>query len=96
MVKGAGLFGIPNLDKLVHVVLFGANVLFWGLHFRENRGAGTRLKPIILVVVFLAVLVGIMMEFVQLYFIPYRSFDGGDIVANAAGAIAAGIWLLRN
>lgn len=96
MVTGAGLFGIPNLDKIVHIILFGANVLFWGLYFKENSRTGSRLKPIILMLVFLAILLGIIMEFVQLHFIPNRSFDGGDIVADAIGAIAAGIWLLRS
>lgn len=96
MVAGGGLLGIPNLDKIVHIVLFGTNVLFWGFYFRENSPPGSRRKPIILVLVFLAMLLGVVMEFVQLHFIPNRSFDAGDIVADAIGAIAAGIWLLRS
>ena len=38
---------------------------------------------------------GIVMEYVQMYFIPNRSFDGYDIVADIVGAGLAGLWLLR-
>ena len=36
----------------------------------------------------IATIYGIGMEFVQLYWIPNRSFDPGDIVADTVGALA--------
>jgi VanZ family protein len=30
------------------------------------------------------------MEFVQLYFVANRSFDGGDVIADLAGAVLGG------
>ena len=33
-------------------------------------------------------LYGIAMEFVQKYFIPFRSFDFGDIIADGIGCVA--------
>ncbi|WP_350340086.1 hypothetical protein [Paraflavitalea speifideaquila] len=37
---------------------------------------------------------GIVLEYVQFYFIPQRSFDRFDIVADASGALAAMLYLL--
>ncbi len=96
MVPGTGLFGLKNLDKVVHVILFGLNVLFWGWHFAAIERPERRLRYIFLGAVALVILLGVLMEYVQLYFIPNRSFDVGDIMADAIGAVLAGIWLLRN
>ncbi len=46
----------------------------------------------ILLITVSAILYGVGMEFVQLYLIPHRAFDAGDIAADAAGAIAGGIF----
>jgi len=35
---------------------------------------------------------GIVMEFIQKYFIPNRSFDIGDIIADAAGSLLGLIY----
>ena len=96
MVPGTGIFGIPNLDKIVHVILFGSNVLFWGLHYREGGRSRLQLRPIFLITTVFAIVLGVMMEYVQLYFVPNRSFDVGDIMADAAGAVLAGLWLLKS
>ena len=37
-------------------------------------------------------LYGIVMEFVQRYFIPNRSFDLGDVIADGVGSVA-GLFL---
>lgn len=38
---------------------------------------------------------GIAMEFVQKYFIPNRSFDAGDIIADGIGSIIGVLYSLR-
>lgn len=96
MVPGNGIFAMKNLDKIVHVILFGFNVLFWGWHFAVAEKTGKRLRSLFLAAVVLVILLGVVMEYVQLYFIPNRSFDTWDIVADAVGALLAGIWLLRS
>jgi len=35
---------------------------------------------------------GVMMEFVQLYFVKNRSFDTGDIIADAVGCVIGLIY----
>jgi hypothetical protein len=95
MVPGAGIFAFKNLDKIVHAILFGANVLFWGWHFEINYRGNNRLKLIYLGDTAIIILLGILLEYVQLYFIPNRSFDINDIVADSVGAILAGLWLFK-
>jgi hypothetical protein len=89
-----GTFGfqVDGLDKVVHVILFGGIVLFWGFYIK--RSANPRKQREILLIVLSTITLGIVLEFVQLYFIPDRSFDKWDIVADSAGAIVIGVYHL--
>lgn len=94
-IPGEGfVFNIPNLDKIVHVILFGGIVLFWGAHyaFRPERPQGWQKLVILLAI--LSTGLGIVLEYVQFYFIPLRSFDIYDIVADTSGALAAMLLVL--
>ena len=94
MVPGKGIFSMPNLDKFVHIFLFGTNVLLWGWHYGQVAPHFRWLRQIILSDVALTIGLGIGLEYVQKYWIPNRTFDGQDILADMTGAILAGIWLL--
>lgn len=96
IVPGTGIFSLPNLDKIVHVILFGMNVLFWGWHFASSGKTTPALRWKFISATAVMILLGVIMEYVQLYFIPNRSFDTWDIVADAAGAVLAGIWLITS
>ena len=93
-VPGTGIFGIQHLDKVVHIFLFGFNVLFWSWHYQGN-GRALKLRNIYVVTMLLTITLGVVMEFIQMYFVPNRSFDGWDIVADIGGAILAWLWLVR-
>ena len=95
MVPGTGIFALKNLDKIVHVMLFGMNVLFWGWHYETSDREARQLKLIFIAATAIMITLGIVMEYVQLYFIPNRTFDGYDIVADIIGSVLAGLWLLR-
>ncbi len=72
-------------DKWVHIGMFAIMTWLWCIAIgKGNRQKFYRIGMTCL-------LYGVAMEFVQKYFIPNRSFDVGDIIADAAGAIA-GIW----
>ncbi|MEO8583478.1 MAG: VanZ family protein [Flavitalea sp.] len=94
LVPGTGIFSLPNLDKFVHIFLFGMNVLFWGWHYGASTPSSNKLKKIFLVSIVSTIILGITLEYVQLYFIPNRSFDTGDILADITGSVIAGCWLL--
>ncbi len=94
-LPGKGIFGaIENFDKFVHVVLFGGVVLFWGCwsHLRQpdDREWFRSLVSITLA----GIVMGIALEYVQLYLIPNRGFDKADISADIAGCLAAFGYLI--
>ncbi|HUQ66476.1 MAG TPA: VanZ family protein [Flavitalea sp.] len=95
LVPATGIFALKNIDKLVHVLLFGMNVLFWGWHYQTSGKESGSLRIIFIAATALMITLGIVMEYVQLYFIPNRSFDGNDIVADIIGSVLAGLWLLK-
>ena len=72
------------LDKWVHIGLFGIMVLLWcwAVSLRQKK----RLRYFIQIT-FYVFLYGIVMEFIQKYFIPNRSFDLGDIGADLIGSV---------
>ena len=69
------------------VFLFG-----WGLLKRIKDPQ--KLKKMFYLLASLSLAYGIIMEFVQDNFIPNRSFDYGDIVADLIGCLA-GLWLIN-
>jgi hypothetical protein len=93
-IPGDGLFSIPDLDKYVHVVLFGGIVFWWAFHLYFRRASIQKWRNTIAFLTAFSIVLGIVLEFLQLYFIPNRSFDGGDIIADTAGALLAGLFHL--
>jgi VanZ family protein len=85
LFSGPGLFKIPHLDKIAHLILFGGLAACWILYYQyRKRPAPKNLHWIILLIISIY---GVAIEFFQLYFIPNRSFDTGDIVADVCGAL---------
>ncbi|MES1226411.1 MAG: VanZ family protein [Bacteroidota bacterium] len=84
------VFHIPNLDKIIHIILFGCFVWLWAMYYRYNE---TEKKSTLIKLVILSCAYGIAMEFIQKYFIPNRSFEIRDIMADCSGAIITGIIL---
>lgn len=75
---------IPYGDKLAHAVLYGimALLLNYGLNFKSIRFFGLSLQiGAVLVLVFAT-----LEEFTQ-YYIPSRTFDMGDLLADFIGVI---------
>ncbi len=76
-----------NSDKLVHFIIYFFTSFISYLYFLKyikNK------KLLTIFSVLFAILYGIIMECIQ-YFLPYRSFSTGDIIANSLGAIIFGI-----
>lgn len=91
VLPGLGLFGIKYLDKIAHIILFGGIVLLWSGYY--SRGAVFQKEIFVSgTITLLSIGLGIALEYIQVNFIPNRSFDTGDILANAAGSIA--VYLL--
>jgi hypothetical protein len=75
-------------DKWIHVAMFAIMVFLWCRLLLKKYIGNKKLKTIFFYMALLWLAYGIGMEFVQKYFIPNRSFDVGDIIADAAGCLA--------
>jgi hypothetical protein len=91
---GEVMFEIPGFDKYVHIILFGCIVLFWGIHYALRLKAVPNWRKVVILLAILSTGLGIVLEFVQLYCIPDRSFDGFDIIADGTGSLVAALFLL--
>lgn len=81
-----------GLDKVIHFLLFGIMLWLWGYY--QKTVSSARKNPV-LQLFFITIVVigyGIVMEYVQDW--VGRDFDVWDMVADAAGAIAAFFILL--
>lgn len=82
-------------DKWAHTGMFFIMVFLWSRAMsKKNRHSEVKKRAIIKITI-AALLYGIGMEFVQKYFIGNRSFDIGDIAADAAGCGIGLIYSLR-
>ena len=84
-----GLFSIPGFDKYCHIVLFGGIVLFWAFNLYFRRAQDLKWRETLVFLALISINLGIVLEFLQFYYIPNRSFDSGDIFADMGGSIAA-------
>jgi len=64
--------------------MFSILVILFSLPLKKIRPAGSR---VFLVILLAAWGYGIAMEFVQKYYIPLRSFDIADIIADGVGCL---------
>jgi VanZ family protein len=95
-LPSGGLFNIPQLDKIAHIILFGGFTGLWCYYYYLKGKPVEKLKKIFFIVYLLAAANGIILEFIQLNFIPNRSFDDGDIIADLiSSSIAYGICNIK-
>ena len=83
------LLQLPFADKVIHMGLFGSLALSLFFHFEQYSNISfqsIRTKALSLIA---CILYGIGMEYYQKYFVPSRSFDVIDMLADAIGALVA-------
>lgn len=82
-------------DKWVHIGLIGLLVLSWCWGMQKKLTNKQKLAVIFRWILLLAIAYGVGMEFVQKHLVANRSFDGGDIIADSAGAIIGYLYSSR-
>jgi VanZ family protein len=82
-------------DKWVHIGMFAIMVWLgcWAIH--KKYTSAPKLRAAFMWVGLACLCYGIGMEFVQKYFIANRSFDAGDIVADAVGCTIGFLYSSR-
>jgi VanZ family protein len=85
------------LDKWIHIGMFAIMVVLWcrSIKLRKLNASPGKFKRVFFMMGIVWLGYGIAMELVQKYFIANRSFDIGDILANAAGCASGVIYSLR-
>ena len=68
-------------------------VIVWFLALRKRYSRAIE-RQLLISVVLASMVYGVVMEFVQMYFVSNRSFDLWDIVADATGCLAGYIFCL--
>lgn len=74
------------LDKWVHVFLFFILVVIWSLAYKDKYVSG-RIQKVFMWIALTALIYGIIMEMIQHFFVPYRGFETGDVLADALGSV---------
>ena len=90
-IPKAGFFDLIHFDKWVHFGMFGILVVLFSLPFIKTTVNNIR---VFFYITILAIVYGILMEFVQKFFTKDRNFDITDIMADTAGALA-GWWFIK-
>jgi len=86
MLPNESHFSIPQFDKFVHITLFGGFVLLWNFYLSTRPLSTKKLLRWFFFIFMVGNALGIGMEFVQKYWIPFRDFDTADIIADMIGA----------
>jgi VanZ family protein len=92
MLPNENRLAIPNLDKYVHIILFGSFVFLWSFYYSAKPGNNSSLRHSAVILI-IACLYGTAMEYVQKYFIPNRDYDIYDIAADIVGAVAGFLFI---
>jgi VanZ family protein len=92
-------FNAIHGDKLVHIGMFAFISFLWCWPFYKSNLTPKKQKTWFLLIAVLAFTYGIAMEFVQKFYVPGRSFEIDDMIADGAGSfigyIAARIIFLK-
>lgn len=83
---------IPQFDKLVHIGMFTLLGLCFGYPVVKSPWTLQRRLKWVLLIALLSIGYGIAIEFIQLLWIPGRSFEGWDILADSTGSLIAYVW----
>jgi len=82
-------FDCLPIDKMIHIVLFGSLALSIFAYFQYSTILGLKTIRAKALALIFCILYGIGMEYYQKYFVPSRSFDVIDMLADAIGALLA-------
>ena len=80
-------FAVVQFDKWIHVGLFSVMIFLWCLPVFHRPHINLSLTKLFLGIAIAFFCYGIAMEFIQHFFVSNRSFDMGDIAADAAGCL---------
>ena len=82
-------------DKWIHVFLFGILCFLFAFPFRLSQYSVLQRKKWFLLITGGGIAYGILMEFVQKYWVANRSFEIWDIMADSTGCLLAYLYATK-
>src|SRR6478609_10403519 len=89
-------FGKIELDKIIHIGLFAVMILLWCLPLFQRPAFTSRIPSLLIIIPSAFFGYSILVEFIQHFFIPGRSFDLMDILADALGCVVGFVLVKRH
>ncbi len=83
------LFTIPQLDKAVHISFFTTLCLLFNFPLKKRLISVAKIKQWFWIISLSGIAYGTAIEFIQKNWIPNRSFELLDIVADSTGCLLA-------
>lgn len=85
----------PGADKVAHALMFGGLAIMLLLDWQRKHGWQMTAWLILFSFCMLSFICGVAIEFAQLSMNLGRGFETGDILADGAGCVGAGLfWLI--
>ncbi len=78
-------FGNLPIDKILHAIIFALLVFFFCRPIQFKGFLTSIVTKLYFLIAIIFVIYGVIIEFIQDWFIPNRSFEGYDILADAIG-----------
>jgi len=88
-IPSIGWFNFPQRDKLIHYCLFFLLCSLFAIPIKYKTNTKQSGLIWLSVICLMGIGYGIAIEFVQKWWIPNRSFEALDILADATGVVAA-------
>lgn len=85
---------IPQLDKLVHIAMFGGLTLFFCLPYLKSNLTSKQKTTIFIRISLSMVIWGLIIEVIQEFFVAGRGFEWLDLVADSLGVLIA-FWVCK-
>ena len=84
-------------DKWVHIGIFVSLTALWSfaLYRLAKEGDKASLRRQFILIALLGIVYGTSIEFIQKYFVAFRSFDIGDIIADGMGCAAGYLFSVK-
>ncbi|MEO8171878.1 MAG: VanZ family protein [Sediminibacterium sp.] len=86
---------VIHADKIIHIILFFILCFLFAVPFFKSEYTDQQRRKWFLIILLGGIVYGTVMEFVQKYWIPNRSFEIWDIAADSAGCLIAYLYSLR-
>jgi VanZ family protein len=86
---------IPWLDKIVHIGLFSIMAALICLWLSKKGMPAGKKNQYFLLCGMVCVVYGILMELIQKFYVPNRSFDSADILADTVGSLVGVLFSAR-